>query len=322
MTQNQSLNVLLVGDEAAAVYSLRLLADSPHQVSAVMATPSRDAAASSLWNTARRMGYETLPAKQVKSPGFARELAYRDIDVLLNVHSLFLVPGDVLEACRVGAFNLHPGPLPEYAGLDVPSWAIYNGETSHGVTLHRMVPRVDAGYIAYQTQFDLMADDTGLTAMAKSVRAGVPLVKQLLTDLYNDPASVPQIAQDFSRRRYFRREAPNDGFVDWNRSAADVVNHIRAADYSPFQSPWGHPGSELNGQSIGFVKATATDESTDAEPGTIGEISGDDVLVAAGDRWVRVKLIELQCETLRKPAGCLSTGERLMSPALSNPVSV
>ena len=67
----------------------------------------------------------------------------------MNVHSLFLIhPWS--SAPTIGSFNLHPGPLPEYAGLNVPSWAIYEGEKrSHGVTVHWMDEGVDTGPIAW-----------------------------------------------------------------------------------------------------------------------------------------------------------------------------
>ena len=59
--------------------------------------------------------------------------------------------------------NLHPGPLPQYAGLNVPSWAIYNGEVTHGVSLHRMDSGIDTGPIAYQASVLIGPRDTGLS---------------------------------------------------------------------------------------------------------------------------------------------------------------
>jgi len=60
------------------------------------------------------------------------------------------VPEAVLGVPARGAWNLHPGPLPRYAGLNAPSWAIYRGEQRHGVTVHRMDRGIDTGDIAYQ----------------------------------------------------------------------------------------------------------------------------------------------------------------------------
>ncbi|MEO2034786.1 MAG: formyltransferase family protein [Planctomycetaceae bacterium] len=293
MSVNRPLNILLVGGESAGVQTLRLLIASHHNLMGVMATPSENLHDASLWNAARKYHIDCIPAEQIRVPEFAAEIDRRNIDVLLNVHALHLIPGIVLDACRIGAFNLHPGPLPEYAGLDVPSWAIYNGETTHGVTLHQMVPKVDAGSIAYQSRFDIRPSDTGLSVMSRCVRHGMLLVKSLLDDLYQDPSVVPRIAQDLTSRRYFYRQAPNHGRLNWNRPAAQVVSHLRAADYSPFPSPWGHPVSRFERHSVGFVKATVTEQTTQAAPGTVGHLTDKGILVASGDFWIDVTLVEV-----------------------------
>src|SRR5262245_33350316 len=113
---------------------LKVLAESDHRIVAVMASPDKQGA--TVWNTAEKMGLPTWHAKLVKSPEFAMQIREADVDLLLNVHSLFLIHGDVVAAPRLGSYNLHPGPLPQYAGLNTVSWAIYRGETDYGVTLH------------------------------------------------------------------------------------------------------------------------------------------------------------------------------------------
>lgn len=301
------LNILLVGGESAGVQTLRLLNDSPHNIAAVMAEPGQNARQSPLRHAAKKQGLEVFPAEQIRYPEFAATVLDYEVDVLLNVHSLHRVPAEVLDACCVGAFNLHPGPLPEYAGLDVPSWAIYHGETTHAVTLHEMVPRIDAGVIAYQSRFDIRLADTGLTLMSRCIRSGMPLVKSLLDDLYQDPTSVPRIEQDPSKRQYFYRKAPGNGWMNWNRPAQNIVDHIRAADFSPFPSPWGHPRSLNDGIPVGLVRATITSEPAAATPGTVGGKSTKGRLVAASDLWVDVQLVESEGQ-IRQARDVLTAG--------------
>jgi len=287
------LNILLAGGESAGVQALRLLDQSPHTVVGVLAKPTMNEREATLWNAAKKAGHDCLTGSLIRLPEFAAELDRRDVDVLLNVHSLHLIPEAVLQACRVGAFNLHPGPLPEYAGLDVPSWAIYHGETEHGVTLHHMVPKIDAGLIAYETRFPIGPRDTGLRVMSNCVRHGLPLVRTLLEDLAKDPKSIPQISQDLSKRRYFPRRAPEGGRLNWNQPAAMIANHIRAADYSPFPSPWGHPRASYDNTNVGFVSAVETMRDCDIEPGTVGEPTDAGILIAAADYWVEVRQVEV-----------------------------
>jgi UDP-4-amino-4-deoxy-L-arabinose formyltransferase/UDP-glucuronic acid dehydrogenase (UDP-4-keto-hexauronic acid decarboxylating) len=251
----------------------------------------------------------------VRDPAFAQEIADRQVDLLLNVHSLYVIKGPLIDACRIGAFNMHPGPLPHYAGLNVPSWAIYNGETQHAVTVHEMTPEIDAGTIAYQKRFPVEPTETGFSLMAKCIRAGVPLIEQLLDAAAQGADTIPRIPQDFSRRRYFGRKAPNAGQIEWDWTATDVVNHVRASDYAPFVSPWGCPETRLGGDIIGILKAEHTGQSHDGmSPGTVGESSDRGIHVAASDEWVLVRKIRMN-DRNRNAAEVLKPGQFLQASA-------
>ena len=102
------------------------------------------------------------------------------MDLLLNVHALSVLPAELVAAPRIGSFNLHPGPLPGYAGLNAPSWAIYHGEKTHAVTVHWMDGGIDTGPIAYQSELEITDEDRGFTLSAKCVRAGLPMLQDLL----------------------------------------------------------------------------------------------------------------------------------------------
>jgi len=67
------------------------------------------------------------------------------VDLLLNIHSLYVTAREILQTPKIGCFNLHPFPLLRYAGLNPVCWALYDGETTHGVTLHGMTAEIDAG---------------------------------------------------------------------------------------------------------------------------------------------------------------------------------
>ena len=61
--------------------------------------------------------------------------------------------------------------------------------------------------------------------------------------------------QDLSKRHYYGKQVPGDGWLDWSRPARSIFNFIRACDYSPFRSPWGFPKARLDGDEIGIIKA-------------------------------------------------------------------
>ena len=315
------LRVLVIAEEAAGMQTVRLLADSPHEVVAVL-TRGVGSEGATVAGVASRIGYPVWPARQVREPGFAETIRQEGVDLLLNVHSLFVLPADAVAAPRIGSFNLHPGPLPCYAGLNVPSWAIYHGQQTHAVTLHWMDGGIDTGPIAYQSEIAIEDDDTGLTLSSKCARAGLTLLRVLLDAAVT--GTIPRRPQPDVARHYYGREVPNGGWLLWTESAAQVVNFIRACDYLPFTSPWGHPLVYSAGREISVLKAMRTGEQSNAPAGTIGRRVGGEILVAAGDKWVRVRRVRVGNSTFAagdvlKPGDWLAAPLRIEEPAHAIP---
>jgi UDP-4-amino-4-deoxy-L-arabinose formyltransferase/UDP-glucuronic acid dehydrogenase (UDP-4-keto-hexauronic acid decarboxylating) len=295
---------------------LRLLAGTNHVVAAVATTPDAAAAdGATVAALARRLGLPLLEARAVRDAAFAETVASLGVDVLLNVSSLHVAAPETVAAPRIGSFNLHPGPLPEYAGLNVPSWAIYAGEAEHAVTLHWMTAEVDAGAIAYRQSFPIEERDTGLTLTLKCVEHGLPLVSQLLADAATGAAAVPALEQDPSGGRFFGAGVPDGGAVRWTRPARRIVDFVRACDYLPFASPWGHPRTAVAPSGTGgfeVVKAARTHEGAEEPPGTVVRLDETGAVVAAVDERLLVERVRLEGEHAA-PACVLRPGLRLVA---------
>jgi methionyl-tRNA formyltransferase len=298
----RSLRVVVVAEESAGVQVLRGLAtlQDPPEIVAVLSSPGEGSGRRAVVaETARAQGLDLWPSKLVREPQFAERLRRAEVDLLLNVHSLFLIHPDVVQAPGIGSFNLHPGPLPEYAGLNVPSWAVYNGERSHAVTLHWLDAGIDSGPIAWDQPFEIEEGDTGLAVSGKCVRHGVPLVMKLLDVAARDPSAIPRTEQDRARRNYFAAGPPDEGRLDWSRPAAEILRFVRASDYAPFRSPWGHPQAELAGDRVGIAKASPTGLPASGPPGSVREITDSGVTVSTGDELILVERVSKDSRYLR-----------------------
>ena len=296
------LRVAVIAEEAAGVQVLQglsALETSPEIVAVLTRSAAEGAERPVVYESARKLGLELWPSSSVRSPDLAAQLRSADVDLLVNVHSLFLIHPFVLAAPKIGSFNLHPGPLPEYAGLNAPSWAIYRGESSHGVTLHWMDEGIDTGPIAWRTRFPIDGADTGLSLSAKCVRNGVPLVLRLATVAAKDPQAIPREDQELSRRAYFSAGPPAEGGIDWAQPADAILRFVRAADYAPFDSPWGHPHAQLAGRSVGLAKATATGMAAADAPGTVAESNESGAVVATGDQLILIQRLWLNGRYLK-----------------------
>src|SRR5213080_3209604 len=88
------MNILLIGEESAGIQMLHEIERSGHRVIAVMASPGRVAASgASLWDAAAKLGLPTWPAQLVKDPLLAERMRAEEVDLLLNVHSLYVIQG-------------------------------------------------------------------------------------------------------------------------------------------------------------------------------------------------------------------------------------
>lgn len=290
------LRLVVAAEEAAGVQVIRRLVALPEapEIVAVLTTPPAGSARRPLVHeAAEQLRLRSWPAELVRRTELGDELRDAEVDLLVNVHSLYVVHPAVLEAPRIGSFNLHPGPLPQYAGLNAPSWAIFDGEPTHAATVHWMDAGVDTGPIAYSAAFEITAGDTGLSVAGKCVRIGVPLLMRLVEQAAIDPAGIPRVEQESGLHCYFGAAPPNCGRIDWTGSAAEVERFVRASDYAPFPSPWGHPQAELFDRDVGVAKASLTGIPAGAAPGDLVEVTNKGALVAAADELVLVERLWL-----------------------------
>ena len=285
----RTLQIVFSGQESAGVQALRVLLKSPHKIVGVFTSEESTAiGGSGVHKLAQQEGLRIWEAVFVRDGRAVEALGSQQVDIVLNVHSLYIVHDSLLTLPRTGAFNLHPAPLPRLAGLNSISWAIFLGEQQHGVTLHHMTPGIDEGPIAYQTLFDLKETDTPVSVMSRCAKEGIAIIEQLLADAASDSESIPQIAQDLSQRDYYGLEVPNKGWIDWTRPAEQVVAFIRACDYHPFASPWGRPKALLAGREVSIGKGARTGDGCGEAPGTIDRAESAGVRVACSDEWIVV----------------------------------
>jgi len=305
------MKVVLVGEGSAATQVFQALQQRQIPMVAVLTSPpdAKDRSAGSLWNVVSRAGVEPWPATLVQDPQLAERLRATGADILLNVYSLYLVRSEILTIPPLGSYNVHPGPLPRYAGANSMCWAIYRGERQHGVTVHQMVPKVDAGPIAFQEMFAIEDEDTGLRVATRCIQVGVGLILRLL-EAAQSSTGIPLAPQDLSQREYFGREVPQAGRIRWVVPARHVFNFIRACDFEPFASPWGHPKAFFNSREMAVTKTSLTGRPCHVPPGTVGRVTAAGVEVACQDEWLLVKRIRLDKKSC-SPMEVLTPGGEL-----------
>jgi methionyl-tRNA formyltransferase len=110
---------------------------------------------------------------------------------LVAVMSGVIVPADVLSNMDGPAYNFHPGP-PEYPGSRAAGFAIYEGATSFGVTLHEMAAKVDSGPIVDVMGFDVPPGAKPQDLEVLAYLAVIQMFADYAPKLACDPSPLPQ----------------------------------------------------------------------------------------------------------------------------------
>jgi methionyl-tRNA formyltransferase len=177
---------------------------------------------------ARSRGIEPVLAGEPDAALTARVRAAAP-DLLFSFYFRHLLPAEILAVPRLGAYNLHGSLLPKYRGRAPVNWAVANGETQTGATLHVMTGRADAGDIVDQEAVPIGPDDTAYEVQKRVTQAGVKILGRRLTQLLSGTA--PRRPQDEAAATKFPRRTPEDGRIDWTRPSEQVHNLVRAVTH-------------------------------------------------------------------------------------------
>jgi UDP-4-amino-4-deoxy-L-arabinose formyltransferase/UDP-glucuronic acid dehydrogenase (UDP-4-keto-hexauronic acid decarboxylating) len=167
----------------------------------------------------------------VNHPIWVSKIRGFDPDVIFSFYYRHLLSSDILEIPPAGCLNLHGSLLPRYRGRCPINWVLVNGETETGVTLHHMTPKADDGDIVCQEKIRISDQDTAKTLLCKATETAAKMLDGVLPQIKAGQA--PRSPQDPSQSSYHGGRRPQDGEIDWNHSATEIRNLVRAVT-SPY----------------------------------------------------------------------------------------
>lgn len=202
------------------------------------------------------------------------------VDYLFSIVNFRILPPSLLAVPKRLAINYHDGPLPQYAGTHVTSWAILNGESSHAITWHVIAERVDQGDILKQVPIALLPDESSGTLLSKCHFAAVRSFRTLLAELAAGTAT--RTPQEMSRRAFYPRKRPlaPGGVIPADWPAQRIAAFLRAMDFGSAPSPFGAPMVRLDGELCRVAAVEIEQASSGAAPGTVLERGPDTARIA------------------------------------------
>jgi methionyl-tRNA formyltransferase len=203
-------------------------------------------------------------------------------DVLIVVAYGELLRRHVLELAPHGCLNVHPSLLPAYRGAAPIPAAILNGDRTTGVSIIRLVRRLDAGPLLVQQELDITNTDTTASLSQRlAVLAAVMLPEVALAWTRGEIATWEQ---DEAAVTHTREWTADDARIIWDRPAAEIERLVRASN------PWPVAWTTLSGERFRVLAATVGPDMQ-AGPGE-AYVADKAVLVATGDQSLRLDTVQ------------------------------
>jgi methionyl-tRNA formyltransferase len=298
------MRLIFMGTPDFAVPTLIELAAAGHEIAAVYTRAAKpggrrglDLVPTPVEREARRLGLRVLTPKTLKDEAVQAAFRAHQADAAVVVAYGLILPKAILDAPRLGCFNVHASLLPRWRGAAPIHRAVMTGDHESGVTIMQMDEGLDTGAMAMAERVPIGADMTAGDLHDALARLGADLI--LRTIAAAERGTLELKPQPEAGVTYAAKIGKDETRIDWTRPWREVHNHIRGL--SPFPGAW----FELDGVRIKALRSTKG-----AGGGAPGTVLDEHLSVACGDGAVR--LTQVQREG-KKP---MSTEEFLRGTAV------
>lgn len=253
----------------------------------------------SVAETAFKHGIPVFAPEDVNHPVWVNKIKSINPDIIFSFYYRNMIKSEILDIPKYGCLNLHGSLLPKYRGRVPINWALVNGEKETGVTLHYMTAKPDAGDIVAQNKITIEDCDTAKSVHLKATDAAAAMLAEVLPLIKSGTA--PRTPQDHAQATYYGGRKPTDGEIDWNKSATEVRNLVRAVT-----RPYPGAYSFMGDRKCFFWTVSTVEDNNGAAPGTL--INANPLIIACGKGAIKVESAQLA-------DGLLMTGSQFAAEA-------
>jgi methionyl-tRNA formyltransferase len=279
------MRLAFLGTPDFSVACLAELVAAGHEIACVYSQPpaprgrGQDLKPSPVHAFAESLGLPVRTPVSMKTPEEIEAFQALDLDAAVVVAFGQILVKAVLEAPRLGCFNLHASLLPRWRGAAPIQRAIMAGDAVTGVQVMRMSEGLDEGPVLMGEQVRIDALETAGSLHDKLAAVGSRMLPVALAAIERGASrEVPQAEEGVT---YAKKIKSAEARIDWTRPAAEVDRHIRGL--SPFPGAWFEAPSEK-----GPVRVKALLSRVEDADGSPGVTLDDALLIACGDGAVRL----------------------------------
>jgi methionyl-tRNA formyltransferase len=279
------LRLIFMGTPDFAVPTLLELVAHGHEVVAVYTRAAKPAGRgmklqlSPVEQEARRLGIPVLTPKTLKTPEALEEFSAHDADAAVVVAYGMILPQAILDAPRLGCFNLHASLLPRWRGAAPINRAIMAGDAETGVMVMKMDVGLDTGDVAMAERLAISDKMTAADLHDALAPLGADLMVRAMGALQRGRLQLTRQSEDGVT--YAAKIDKAEARIDWNKSAPAVLRQIHGL--SPFPGAWCEVEIESAPVRIKILRCEPASGS-----GAPGEVLDDRLAIACGEGAIRI----------------------------------
>jgi methionyl-tRNA formyltransferase len=283
------MRIAFLGTPDFAVPTLAALVEAGHSVAAVYSQPpaprgrGQALRPSPVQAWARDHGLPTRTPASMRDPAEIAAFQALGLDAAVVVAFGQILPGAVLDAPRLGSFNLHGSLLPRWRGAAPLQRAIMAGDRVTGVQVMRMTEGLDEGPVLAGESVRIDALETAGSLHDRLAPIGAALMARTIAAVERgDSVETPQPDEGVT---YAKKIKPAEARIDWTKPAEVVDRRIRGL--SPYPGAWFMAPGEK-----GLVRVKVLLSRLEDGHGPAGEILDDGLLVGCGEGAVRLLTVQ------------------------------
>ncbi len=279
------MRLIFMGTPDFAVPTLVELAAAGHEIAAVYTRAAKpagrgmDLQPTPVEREARRLGLPVFTPKTLKTAEAEAEFRAHKADAAVVVAYGLILPKPILEAPRLGCFNVHASLLPRWRGAAPINRAIMAGDAESGVTIMQMDEGLDTGAMAMAERTAIGPDMTAGDLHDALARLGADLMLRALAAA--ERGSLTLTPQPEAGVTYAAKIGKDETRIDWTKPWKQVHDHIRGL--SPFPGAWFE---------IGGVRVKALRSTRGEGKGAPGTALDNSLTIACGDGAVRLTQVQ------------------------------
>ncbi len=285
------MKIIFAGTPDFAVPTLQMLIDSEHEICAVYTQPDRPSGRGKklkpgpVKQLAVAAGIPVFQPETLKDPQQIQLLQSFDAELLVVVAYGMILSQEVLDIPRLGSINIHGSLLPRWRGAAPIQRAIMAGDKETGITIMKMVKKLDAGDMLHKEKCEIGEHETASQLHDKMAQLGAIGLAKTLPLI--EAGTIIAEPQDESLVTYAEKLHKSEAKIDWARPAEELARKVRGLN------AWPVAQAILNGQVLRIWQAQALDTDVQLRPGEVLSNKEKVFDVATGKGVLRLLEIQL-----------------------------